>query len=61
MVGMKDPVSNSIPYRESVYGYSAPPANLLQFERDYKNPWLVRSLLEFHFRATNSDVLHQVA
>ncbi|KYQ66677.1 hypothetical protein AXH09_26675 [Pseudomonas aeruginosa] len=38
MVGMKDPVSNSIPYRESVYGYSAPPANLLQFERDYKNP-----------------------
>ncbi|MCG9032995.1 class I SAM-dependent methyltransferase [Laribacter hongkongensis] len=61
MVGMKDPVSNSVPYRESVYGYSAPPANLLQFERDYQNPWLVRCLLEFQFRATNNDVLRQVA
>jgi SAM-dependent methyltransferase len=61
MVGMKDPVSNSVPYRESVYGYSAPPANLLQFERDYKNPWLVRSLLEFHFRATDSGILRQIA
>lgn len=61
MVGMKDPVANSLPYRESVYGYSAPPDNLLQFERDYKNPWLVRSLLEFHFRATDSDVLRKIA
>jgi ubiquinone/menaquinone biosynthesis C-methylase UbiE len=61
MVGMKDPVAHSLPYRESVYGYSTPPDNLLQFERDYKNPWLVRSLLEFHFRATNKDVLRQIA
>jgi 2-polyprenyl-3-methyl-5-hydroxy-6-metoxy-1,4-benzoquinol methylase len=61
MVGMKDPVVNSLPYRESVYGYSVPPAHLLQFERDYKNPWLVRSLLEFQFRATNNGVLRQVA
>jgi 2-polyprenyl-3-methyl-5-hydroxy-6-metoxy-1,4-benzoquinol methylase len=61
MVGMKDPVANSLPYRESVYGYSAPPTHLLQFERDYKNPWLVRSLLEFHFRATHNGVLRQVA
>ena len=49
MVGMKDPVTNSLPYRESVYGYASPPNNLLQFERDYNNPWLVRSLLEFQF------------
>lgn len=61
MVGMKDPVAHSLPYRESVYGYSAPPDNLLQFERDYKNPWLVRSLLEFHFRATDKSVLSQIA
>jgi len=61
MVGMKDPVSNAVPYRESVYGYSAPPDNLLQFERDYRNPWLVRSLLEFHFRATDAGVLCQLA
>ena len=61
MVGMKDPTAYSLPYRESVYGYSAPPDNLLQFERDYKNPWLVRSLLEFHFRASDSGVLRQIA
>lgn len=61
MVGMKDPIAHSLPYRESVYGYSMPPDNLLQFERDYKNPWLVRSLLEFQFRATHSGVLRQVA
>ncbi len=61
MVGMKDPVAHSLPYRESVYGYSAPPDNLLQFERDYKNPWLVRSLLEFHFRAKDKGVLRQIA
>jgi ubiquinone/menaquinone biosynthesis C-methylase UbiE len=61
MVGMKDPVANSLPYRESVYSYSAPPAHLLQFERDYNNPWLVRSLLEFHFRATNNGILSELA
>ena len=61
MVGMKDPVVHSLPYRESVYGYSAPPDNLLQFECDYKNPWLVRSLLEFHFRAIDKGVLSQIA
>ncbi len=61
MVGMKDPVTHTLPYRESVYGYSTPPDNLLQFERDYNNPWLVRSMLEFHFRATNKDALGQIA
>ncbi|WP_020582698.1 class I SAM-dependent methyltransferase [Endozoicomonas elysicola] len=61
MVGMKDPVTNTLPYRESIHGYSAPPENLLQFERDYKNPWLVRSLLAMPFRATNKGVLSQIA
>ncbi|WP_127960349.1 class I SAM-dependent methyltransferase [Serratia microhaemolytica] len=61
MVAMKDPVEHSLPYRESIYGYSTPPDNLLQFERDYKNPWLVRSLLEFHFRASDNSVLCQIA
>ncbi|MEZ2738510.1 class I SAM-dependent methyltransferase [Comamonas jiangduensis] len=61
MVGMKDPTLNSLPYRESVYSYSTPPDNLLQFERDYKNPWLVRSMLEFHFRASESGVLRKIA
>ncbi|WP_286978724.1 class I SAM-dependent methyltransferase [Pseudomonas sp.] len=61
MVGMKDPSSCSLPYRESVYSYSVPPANLLQFERDYNNPWLVRSLLEFQFRASDNSLLQKIA
>ena len=61
MVGMKDPSTSCLTYRESVYSYSSPPENLLQFEREYRNPWLVRSLLEFQFRATSKDVLRQIA
>lgn len=61
MVAMKNPINNSIKYRESVYGYSRPPQNLLNFEEEYKSPWLVRSMLEFHFRATNPQVLKKIA
>jgi ubiquinone/menaquinone biosynthesis C-methylase UbiE len=61
MVGLKDPVKSTLSYRESVYGYTTPPDHLLQFERDYRNPWLVRTMLEFHFRATDKTVLRQLA
>ena len=60
-VAMKSPICSDIPYRESVYGYTTPPENLLQFERDYENPWLVRSMLEFHFRSTSQSVLRSLA
>src|SRR5690606_37618006 len=39
---IKDPTRNSAPFRETIHGYSKPPKNLLAFERDYDNPWLVR-------------------
>ncbi|SAK51713.1 methyltransferase type 11 [Caballeronia fortuita] len=61
IVGMKHPAQGAVPYRESVYGYSSPPAHLLQFERDYDNPWLVRSMLEFQFRAKDQSVLTKIA
>lgn len=61
MVGMKNPVGHDLPYRETVYGYTSPPKELLEFERDYRNPWLVRSMLEFHFRAKSPTVLSEVA
>jgi 2-polyprenyl-3-methyl-5-hydroxy-6-metoxy-1,4-benzoquinol methylase len=61
MVAMKSPVSSLLPYRESIYGYSQPPLRLLDFEKEYRNPWIVRSMLEFHFRATSQLVLKNLA
>ncbi len=61
MVGLKDPVGATQPYRETFYRYSDGPKHLLQFARDYRNPWLVRTLLEFHTRAKNSAILRDIA
>lgn len=61
MVGMKDPVPAGLKYRESVYGYTCPPENLLAFERDYANPWLLRSMVEFPFRAKSDPLLSEIA
>jgi SAM-dependent methyltransferase len=62
LVAMKNPVgAHGQPYRESVYGYSAPPRHLMAFARDYRNPWLLRALVEFPFRARNPRVLRRIA
>lgn len=62
LVAMKNPVgAHGQPYRESVYGYSAPPRHLMAFARDYRNPWLLRALVEFPFRARNPRVLRHIA
>jgi SAM-dependent methyltransferase len=61
MVGLKDPVGATQAYRETFYRYSDGPKHLLQFARDYRNPWLVRTLVEFPTRATNSSVLGDIA
>lgn len=48
---MKNPLSKTIfPYQETIYGYSSPPKNLLEFQRDYSNPWILRGIVEFPFR-----------
>ena len=57
VVAMKDPDAPGPAYRESVYGYSSPPVNLLAFARDYRNPWLVRAMVEFPFRARHPAAL----
>lgn len=50
-VFMKSPLeSTDYPYQETIYGYSQPPENLLAFERDYNNPWIIRGIVEFPFR-----------
>lgn len=62
LVAMKSPFSDEVyPYVESVYGYCHPPENLLAFERDYNNPWLIRSMVEFPFRNRNPKVLRNYA
>ncbi len=61
MVGLKDPVGTSQPYKESFYRYSDGPKHLLQFNRDYRNPWLVRTLVEFPTRARNPLLLRDIA
>lgn len=62
MVGMKDPLSGTAAtYRETVYAYSSPPAHLLAFARDYHNPWLVRAMVEFPFRARSHKMLASLA
>ncbi len=61
MVGLKDPVGTSQPYKESFYRYSDGPKHLLQFNRDYSNPWLVRTLVEFPTRAKNPLLLGDIA
>ncbi|MBT0725044.1 hypothetical protein HH682_11580 [Rosenbergiella sp. S61] len=51
LILMKNPlIFKGFEYNESIYGYSSPPDNLLAFPRDYINPWIVRSLVEFPFR-----------
>lgn len=50
-----------LPYEEIYYAYSRPPADLLAFPRDYENPWLVRSLVEYPTRYLNPEVLTEVA
>jgi len=62
LLAMKSPLNISAEqYRETVYEYSSPPENLLAFSRDYCNPWLVRSVVEFPFRNRNPKVLKQYA
>ncbi len=61
LVVMRDPLASGFVYRESVYGASDRPAEVLEFARDYRNPWLLRALVEFPFRARNPQVLADIA
>ena len=41
----------------SIHGYATPPANLVNFPRDYSNPWLPQNLVIPGIRTTNKDIL----
>jgi SAM-dependent methyltransferase len=41
----------------SIHGYESPPANLINFSRDYSNPWIPQNLVIPGIRTNNKDVL----
>ncbi|TCV98283.1 hypothetical protein [Biostraticola tofi] len=60
---MKNPFIDyeNFKYKEINYQYSYPPENLLAFERDYINPWIVKAMVEFPFRNKISSTLEKYA
>lgn len=60
---MKNPFINfeKFEYEEISYNYSYPPDNLLAFQRDYINPWVVKSMVEFPFRNKRPSTLKKYA
>ncbi|WP_413170699.1 methyltransferase domain-containing protein [Burkholderia latens] len=61
VVAMKSPIVSDAPtYEESIYPYSAPPANLLEFARYYDNAWLVHSMVEAPYRLRSTSALNDL-
>lgn len=61
-VGMKDPLgSEGIPYQETAFRWQGEPPNLVAFDRDYGNPWLVRSLVSIGWRNRNPRQRTEIA
>ncbi|MCV9963904.1 class I SAM-dependent methyltransferase [Pararhizobium sp. BT-229] len=57
VVAYRDPVSSSVdhPFKDTIYPYPDPTRNLLAFDRDYKNPWLMRSLFGMGVRVPDKE------
>ncbi|KNH31637.1 hypothetical protein ABEH33_09160 [Pantoea agglomerans] len=62
-VAMKDPLTDidKFEYIEKTYSYSSPPMNLIMFQRDYRNPWLLKAVVEFPTRNRNKFALKRYA
>lgn len=62
-VAMRSPLEGmSIPYRETTYPTFANPSwNVTTFARDYKNPWLVRSMVDIGHRIRDPNALRSLA
>ncbi|MEL7694508.1 MULTISPECIES: hypothetical protein [Pantoea] len=62
-VAMKNPLIDiqKFEYIEKTYSYSSPPKNLIMFERDYLNPWLLKAVVEFPTRNRNRFALKRYA
>ena len=62
-VAMRSPLAGAtIPYRETTYPvFKYPSWNVTTFARDYKNPWLVKSMVDVGHRLSNKAELLSLA
>lgn len=61
-VAMRDPLAGEgEPYRDTMYPDAEPPANLIEFARDYANPHLVHALVSLPWRIRDHALLADVA
>jgi ubiquinone/menaquinone biosynthesis C-methylase UbiE len=57
VVAIKSSKDTIFPFKETVYPYSKPPTNLLDFSSNYENAWLVREICDSQFRIKDPNVL----
>ena len=62
-VGMKSPLNGEeVVYHDTQHKtFSDPDWNVTAFSRDYKNPWLVRAMVDIGWRQRNDDALKELA
>ena len=61
-VAMRDPLAGEgVPYRDTMYPDVEPPANLIEFARDYANPHLVHTLVSLPWRIRDRSLLADLA
>jgi 2-polyprenyl-3-methyl-5-hydroxy-6-metoxy-1,4-benzoquinol methylase len=62
-VAMRSPLEGEdIPYRETQFPtFDAPAWNVTTFGRDYRNPWLVRGMVDITHRLQDRTALHELA
>lgn len=62
-VAMRSPLEgDDIPYRETQFPiFDAPAWNVTTFGRDYRNPWLVRGMVDITHRLQDRTALHELA
>ncbi len=63
LVAMRDPLDvGDTPYRETMFpGVPSASVNLVAFDRDYRNPWLVRAMVSIGARSRSGAFLERLA
>lgn len=61
VVGMKSPLNFSKKeFNDTIYPQTNKPTNMLEFSRDYNNPWLMRSVFGIGVRLNNPQELFKI-
>jgi SAM-dependent methyltransferase len=61
LVGMTEPSDDVRPMRHGLAGPTDDRTNVLAFERDYENPWLVRAMVTVGLRTESAELLTALA